>query len=119
MDPIIIILITLVAAALVSVAQYKFKLGTRRKFKLNADGLMDLLLRRDIIIGVGIYGVSLVIYLVALAQGQLSFVYPTFASSFIFIMLISKYVFHEEFGWKRYMGMLLILVGILIISMTY
>lgn len=52
-------------------------------------------------------------------NGDLSFVYPTFASSFIFVILFSKFGVGERIGITRVAGVLLIVVGIAIIAMTF
>jgi len=113
-----VILFTLVAAALAASSQYFFKKALPR-FRLNVKEVVSLIKDRMIIIGILIYLAALGFYLVALHSGALSFVYPTFASSFIFIMLISKYTLGERLGAKRIIGVLLIVVGIIVIAMTY
>ncbi|MGC8587155.1 MAG: EamA family transporter [Candidatus Micrarchaeia archaeon] len=109
---------TLIAAALAAYAQYFFKKALPR-FKFNLKEIVALAKDRTIILGVLIYVVGLGFYLVALRSGALSFVYPTFASSFVFIMLISKYMLGEKLNSRRIAGVLLIVVGIIAIAMTY
>lgn len=118
MDLFTIIAITLLAAMIVAVAQYQFKRNLE-KFYLKKDYIIKLIKNKGIVIGVGLYIVSLAIYLIALSYGQLSFVYPTFASSFVFIALVSKYALKEEITLARACGILLILAGIVMVALTY
>ncbi len=118
MDLLTVIAITLVAAIIVAVAQYQFKRNLE-KFHFNKGHLIKLVKNKGILIGVGLYIISLLVYLVALHYGQLSFVYPTFASSFIFITLVSKYALKERVTLARACGILLILAGIAMVALTY
>ncbi len=118
MDLATIIGITLIAALFVAMAQYLFKKHIEQ-FDINKSHIIKLLKNRNMMLGVLLYIVSLLIYLVALHYGQLSFVYPTFASSFIFIALVSKYALKERLDAKRILGILLILIGIIMVALTY
>ena len=118
MDFYVIIGITLIAALLVAYAQYLFKKNIG-DFHVQKSHFLRLLKNKSMLLGVTLYVISLLIYLVALHYGQLSFVYPTFASSFIFIALISKYVLREEMNLKRIAGILLIVLGIIMVALTF
>ena len=114
-----IIAITLVAAALAASAQYVFKKNLK-KFRFDAAGIVSTLTHGKTLLGLLLYAVSLIAYLYALSSAPIvSFVYPIFSSSFIFILLISKYALKEEVSLHRSLGILLILVGIAIVSLTF
>jgi uncharacterized membrane protein len=113
-----IIGITLIAAIVAAGAQYLFKRSVP-KFDLGKRGIKALLFNRGIWAGVVIYLISLVIYLKALGSGQLSFVYPTFASTFVFVTLISHFALKEEMSMKRIAGIAMIVMGIAIVALTY
>ncbi|MEM0159180.1 MAG: EamA family transporter [Candidatus Micrarchaeaceae archaeon] len=117
-EAILVICITLVAALFASFAQYLFK-RAMPKFRFRLPELIALLKDRTIIAGIIIYFIGLAIYLVALEKGQLSFVYPIFASSFIFIMLISRFMLNEKLTGMRILGILLVFAGVVMISLTY
>lgn len=110
--------ITVFAAFIVAIAQYIFK-EHLHKFGGNIKEVVGVFKNRWIIIGLIIYMIGLPIYLFALDNGQLSFVYPTFASSFVFILLISKYALKEKVGKIRVLGVMLVVLGIAVIAMTY
>ena len=114
----LIIVLTLIAAFLAAIAQYLFKQHLPQ-FKFNLKEIVDLLRSKMILIGLGTYAISLVIYLVALHFGQLSFVYPTFASVFLFVLLISHFKLHEHISMRRAAGVLLVLIGIILVVVTY
>lgn len=113
-----IIATTLLAAAIAASAQYVFKKSVP-KFDFGKRGIRSLVLNKGIWTGGLIYLVGLVVYLKALGSGQLSFVYPTFASTFVFITLISHFLLKEELKAKRIAGIALVIVGIIIVALTY
>ncbi len=113
-----IIGITLSAALIAAVAQYFYKRGLK-EFRFSVRDIIREFKKRDILLGGALYLVSLAVYLYALDSAPLiSFVYPIFASTFVFVLLISKVVFHERVNLHRVLGMALILAGIAVISVT-
>lgn len=113
----LVIFITLLAALVASLSQtiYKKSLGKR------LEGLKDIIrmfFKRNILIGVAGYLLSLAIYLVALSKAPLSIVYPTFASTFIFVTILSHVVLKEKLGAMRIAGMIVVFFGITIIALT-
>lgn len=113
----IIIFITLTAALIASIAQVMYKSGLDKKIKSIKD-LFALAKKRSIIIGLIMYFISLVIYLFALKNAPLSFVYPLFASTFIFVFFISSYHLKEPFNKYRALGIFLIFIGIVIVGIS-
>ncbi|MDE1822943.1 MAG: EamA family transporter [Candidatus Micrarchaeota archaeon] len=113
-----IVLATLGAAGLAAVAQYLFKRSVP-KFNFRTREILGLAKSGRLLAGVFVYFVGLALYLYALGSGELSFVYPLFSSTFIFIALISVFVLRERMGIARLSGMALVLIGILLISSTY
>ena len=114
----LVIFITLVAALIASLSQTLYKKSMPRRLEGLRDIVMNFL-RKPILIGLGGYAVSLVVYLYALSQNApLSVVYPTFASTFIFITILSAFVLREKIGTRRILGMLIIFIGIFMIALT-
>lgn len=114
-----IIGITLLSAVIAAVAQYLYK-RNMEEFDFKLDQIIATFMKRDIMIGGVLYGLSLIVYLYALDNAPLiSFVYPIFASTFVFVLLISKLVLHERINLHRVFGVLLIIAGIVVISLTF
>lgn len=113
-----IVLTTLIAAALAAYAQYLFKKNVP-SFSISVQEIFKLTRNRRLMMGFVLYALSLLIYLVALSSGELSFVYPIFSSTFIFVFLISGFVLKEKINKVRIAGLVLIILGIIIISLTY
>ncbi len=91
--------------AIAASAQYLFKRSVA-KFKINLSGIWKVMTKRHMLLGLAMYLASLVFYLYALhAAPVVSFVYPIFSSSLIFVLLISKYVLKERMSVRRIAGM--------------
>jgi uncharacterized membrane protein len=116
MDTYSIIFLTLFAAIIASLSQIAFKKALPKN--ANIMQIIKQVLNKSIIVGGMGYIGSLVIYLYALANAPLSIVYPIFASTFIFIVIFSKFFLNEDMDIHRYIGIALIFIGIIIISIT-
>ena len=84
------------------------KVNTKQFWKLRwvLDG--------NFVFGVLLYGSSAIIYLLALRRGQVSFLYPLLAVSYIWVLIWSKIFLKEKISKKKILGVVLITIGILI-----
>jgi multidrug transporter EmrE-like cation transporter len=113
-----VIAFTLLSAAIAATAQYLYKKSVK-KFSFNAKGIVETVTKRDTLLGIAAYIVSLVVYLYALHSAPvISFVYPVFASTFVFVLLTSKFVLKEKVSRFRIAGVMCIILGIAIIATT-
>ncbi|MDE1846177.1 MAG: hypothetical protein KGH53_02765 [Candidatus Micrarchaeota archaeon] len=113
-----IVLLTLISALMIAFAQYNFK-REMPKFHITKEGMISIISNGKIQIGLVLYVVALGIYLVALSLGELSLVYPIFASVFLFVMLISHRMLKELVSPVRALGVVLIIAGIVLTAMTF
>ena len=113
----LVIFITLVAALIASFSQILFKKNMRGSYSIL--GVVRLMLtNKKILAGLAGYILSLVMYLFALDNAPLSVVYPLFASTFIFIALLSRAMLKEHLSMVRLAGIGAVFVGIVIIAFT-
>ena len=117
MDIYLIIFITLVASLLASFSQILFKTSLSERI-VSIRGMLKLLKDRRMLLGLLGYASSLAVYLYALSKSQLSIVYPTFASTFIFVALLSSLLLKERMGRTRAMGIAVIFLGIVLVAVT-
>ncbi len=113
----LVIFITLIAALITSFSQLAFKTGIRKRLRSLRE-IAGLAGNKRVVLGVMGYFAGLVVYLFALANAPLSIVYPTFASTFIFIAVISLALIKEKFSPLRIAGVLVIFAGIFLVSLT-
>ncbi len=57
-----------------------------------------------------------VLWLVAMSKFELSFLYPFLSSNLMIIVLGSHFILGEEVNFYRYLGVILIMIGLVIIS---
>lgn len=113
----LVIFLTLVAALFTSFSQLLFKKGLKKRLDTVTD-ILGTLLNKTVLLGLCGYTVSFILYLIALQSSQLSIVFPIFASSFIFVTLISAKRLKEPIGVKRILGIIIIFIGITIVAFT-
>jgi multidrug transporter EmrE-like cation transporter len=72
----------------------------------------------NVVVGLGIYALSLVFWLTALSRVDLSYAYPFASLSYAVMLVASWKLFGENLSFPRLLGTLLIIIGVLVISRT-
>lgn len=70
-------------------------------------------------IGLTLFGVSAVFWLVVLSHVPLSVAYPVVGLSYILIVALSRFVLHESVPMLRWLGVLIVAVGIGVIGFSF
>ncbi|HUC39012.1 MAG TPA: EamA family transporter [Candidatus Acidoferrum sp.] len=117
MDIYLIIFITLIAALIASFSQTLYKRGMTKRLD-SIKEIVFMFKKKPILVGFFGYLVSLAVYLFALSKAPLSVVYPTFASTFIFITILSAVVLKEKINTIRIAGMAVIFIGIVVVALS-
>jgi multidrug transporter EmrE-like cation transporter len=113
-----VIAVTLLSAAIAAFAQYLYKKSVKR-FEFSAKSIIGTFRNSETVVGLASYVISLGVYLYALSSAPvISFIYPVFASTFVFVLLISRFVLKEKINKYRVAGVLCIILGITLISTT-
>ena len=107
------ILLTLFCALLGSAGQIFFKLGSNKI----TENLSSWLTNWQIILGMGIYGLSAILFIIALKYGKLSVLYPVIATTYIWVTMISYYIFKEQINYSNWIGVFLIICGVFMIAL--
>ena len=102
----------LVAIAIAVVGQGLLKAGA------GAETLLDQFFDWRTIVGLGVYGFSSVLYILALRRIPLSVALPCTALSYIMVALIGYYMFNEPVGGMRVFGLGLIGTGVLVLALA-
>ena len=106
-----ILVLVLFCALLGAFGQIFFKLASK-DVSMN---VMDWLKNYKFFIGAILYALSAVLFVVALKYGDLSLLYPIIATSYIWVSLFSNVFLREEFPLFKWLGIILIIAGIIII----
>ncbi|MEO0265526.1 MAG: SMR family transporter [candidate division WOR-3 bacterium] len=80
------------------------------------NSFLALLFAPFTILGLMLYGLSTIFWLLSLRKVELSVAYPTLSLGYVLIYVSSILLFNEPFKWVRFLGILLILIGVVLIS---
>lgn len=70
-------------------------------------------------LGLFLFGVSAVFWLVVLSRVPLSVAYPIVGVSYILIVLLGRFVLHETVPAMRWIGVFVVAAGIAIIGLSF
>ncbi|MBI2543300.1 MAG: EamA/RhaT family transporter [Candidatus Aenigmarchaeota archaeon] len=97
----------IICTFLTTIAQMAFKLGSSSlEFSLLS------LVNSYIIIGFLAYGLTAILFIVALKFGELSLLYPVWSLSFVWVTISSIVLLGESLSLVNWMGIALIIVGV-------
>ena len=102
----------ILCTAFTSTAQVFYKFGADR-LEFN---FISLLTNFPLIIGMILYIIGAVIMITAFKGGEVSVLYPIIATSYIWVSLMSIYFFNESLNIFRWLGIFVIIAGIIFIS---
>lgn len=121
--PMLITLI-LVSVGLAAVAQLTLKSGMNRVTEsrgtvtLSGDSLRAIATDPVVWAGLALFGLSALAWLFVLSRTSLSFAYPFASLTYLLIVLVDRFVFHEEIPPARWAGVALIMAGIVLVART-
>ena len=105
--------ISLALAILIgTLAQIGLKEGTTK-----SDTIESLLIEPYILVSLIAYGVAAIFYILAIRHIPLSVAFPSVASSYVLVALISNLLWAEPFGKTQILGIGLIILGIYILGL--
>ncbi|MCX5679580.1 MAG: EamA family transporter [Candidatus Omnitrophica bacterium] len=89
------------------------KMGAHLKF------LAEVFSKPALWIGFAFMAIGLVAWLIALAEGDLSLVFPLGSSQYILILFLAHFMLGEKIDRMKLVGTLLVVFGIVIITITH
>ena len=119
------ILMLLTSVGLATAAQITLKAGMNRVGRIDSAAVADLgsLLGKvvttwQVPLGLGLFGVSAVFWLITLSRVPLSTAYPVVSLSYVLILVFSFLVLHERPPMLVWVGALLIMSGIALVGLA-
>lgn len=108
----------LVSVGGISIGQLFLKLAAINLHNPKAVGIWIGSYRLNLyfIVGIGLLGASTLLWIWVLRTLPLNIAYPFMALAFVIVPLLSYYLLGEPLGWKSFVGGLLIIAGVVIIS---
>jgi uncharacterized membrane protein len=111
----IAIILVIGCSVLGTLAQFSFKLATNH---MVVNGLENFFVNPYLIIGYVFYGISMLSLTIALKKGELSFLYPFVALTFVWVNIFSPLIFNSEhFVIVRFIGVISIVIGVSFIGL--
>jgi multidrug transporter EmrE-like cation transporter len=98
-----------------AVAQILIKNGANG---LESANPLAMITNTWLITGYSLYGISTVLLVLALRDGELSILYPVFALTYVWVTLLSFYYFRESINPMKIAGITVIVAGVAVIGRT-
>lgn len=95
-----------------AVSQVLFKISS----SFIKEGFLKFFLSTPFIIGISLYALCYLSYLVALKYGELSVINPMLALTSIYSIIFSYFILHEYISRLRFISIVIILFGVILIT---
>jgi len=79
-------------------------------------GLAAMVTSLPLMAGYSLYGLSTLLLVLALRDGELSLLYPVIALTYVWVTFLSYWIFHDKLNPSRLLGVALIVVGVAILG---
>jgi drug/metabolite transporter (DMT)-like permease len=86
---------------------------------MSFKGWIELISNKWIFSGTLCYFVSMIIWFRALKIGELSQIYPFLSLNFIILAIVGYLLFHESLNALKILGIILVISGLLLISLSH
>jgi len=106
------IVLMIICTILTSTAQILYKIGAN---KLTFD-FISIITNWPLILGITLYGLGAILVVIALRGGEVTVLYPIITTSYVWVTLASGYFFGEIVNKFRWLGITLIIIGIIMIT---
>ena len=120
-----IILLVLLSEAITVIGQILFKKSTNNIGTYNLRNgsdrirfLSEIFTRPHLWLGVLAMGLGLIVWLLAIAQGDLSLVFPMGSLQYILILFLAHKFLGEKIDRMKLIGTLLVMAGIVLMSVS-
>lgn len=80
--------------------------------------LFSILTEKNVVVGVLLYGLASVLWIIALSKKELSYAYPLIGGGYILVALFSIFFLGEKITWMRWFGIILIVLGVIFVTRT-
>jgi drug/metabolite transporter (DMT)-like permease len=94
-------------------AQILMKTGANR---MAHPGVLGMLANLPLMAGYCLYGISTLLLVVALKDGELSLLYPVIALTYVWVTVLSFLIFHDDVNPWKLAGIVLIVLGVAVLG---
>lgn len=86
------------------------------QLQFSAETLLRMATSPLLLIGIAIFGISTLLWLLALTKADLSFAYPFLSLTYIAVLIGGAFLFHERVTLMRVLGFAVIVTGVWIVA---
>jgi len=99
-------------------AQVFIKLGTAAlgEHPSMIETAVGIVTTRLLFEGYALYGLSTVLLILALRQGELSLLYPVFTLTYVWVTVLSMMIFHDSMNVFKVAGITVIIAGVAVLG---
>lgn len=109
------VLLVVIATLFFTVAQFLYKVAAESIVYTITGVLFNYWLW----IAIFLYGVGTFFFIYGIKNGELSSLYPLISTSFIWVAIISYFVFNEAFGVNKFLGIGFIICGAIVLNYKF
>ncbi len=114
------IALVLASVILNAAAQIALRSAARTGFQINERGLtevlLDVALRPGILVGIALYGLSLLTWIFVLSRAEASLAYPFLALGFAIVAIAGHVLLGEALTERRMIAIAIIIGGVVLLS---
>jgi multidrug transporter EmrE-like cation transporter len=107
------VLLVLGCTVLGAAAQIFMKFGANR---LTHPGLIGIATNPPLLCGLALYGLSTVLLVLALKEGELSLLYPVIALTYVWVTVLSLFLLHDQPNPYKLVGIAIIVIGVSVLG---
>lgn len=108
-------LLCLLNTALMVTGQILFKVGSQGKTLAGISDMIKLMFSPVVLVALCLYAGTTMLWLYILSKVDISFAYPIQALAFPVVMIVSAFMFHEQIPTIRWVGVVIIFIGVLLV----
>jgi len=94
-------------------AQVLMKTGANH---MAQPGLLGMVTNLPLMAGYCLYGLSTLLLVLALKDGELSLLYPVIALTYVWVTVLSFLIFHDDINLWKLLGIVLIVSGVTVLG---
>ncbi|MBN1164761.1 MAG: EamA family transporter [Candidatus Krumholzibacteriota bacterium] len=117
------LILIIVTVCLNTTGQFMMKIGLRSMDQINYHNFFrsfqKVLTSGYIIGGFCSYAVSAVLWIIILSRAELSWAFPMVSLSYVATAILAPYLLNEPFSLLRFVGILVICLGVFLVGKTY
>lgn len=111
MNYVVAIILAICSSLLAATGQILLKFGSINLKK----GILDILKNYFLLGGIFVYGLSSLVFIIALKGGELSVLYSLAALNYVWVSLMAIRFLKEKMNWYKWGGIALIIIGVMLI----